>query len=323
MSRSANKKGFETCPVCLGTEVKWLFSAKTDSCKFHLVQCARCALTRTIPFPDDEILSVHDPSVYYGKNENKFIPVIQRIRHEIMRTRAKYYMPMIPPDVQRPKILDVGCAEGHLLKAFLELGCQCWGVEHPAYPADRFQDPDRIAYLRGELQVLKLPEGAFDLIFLWHTLEHMDNPQWVITRLYDLLTPTGALIVVVPNFASIEARKFGQFWFHLDVPWHRFHFNEKSLRFLAAKSGLRVFNLSTFSAEQGPYGLIQSLLNSMGWPRNEFYEWLKGYGMGGRAIQLILQLYIFIILLIPGFLVSILTSFISSGSEIRLVLKKK
>jgi SAM-dependent methyltransferase len=323
MLRSAYSKGFETCPVCLGTEVKWLFSTRTGSCKFHLVQCARCSLTRTIPFPDDEILRLHDSSLYYSKNKNKFIPVIQRIRNQIMRTRAKYYMSMIPPYVQRPKILDVGCAEGRLLKAFLELGCECWGVEHPSYPVDRFQDPGRIVYLRGELQVLDLPEGVFDLIFLWHTLEHMDNPQWVITQLYELLAPTGALIVVVPNFASIEAFRFGQFWFHLDVPWHKFHFSEKSLRFLAAKSRLRVFNLSTFSAEQGPYGLIQSVLNSMGWPKNEFYEWLKGHGMGSRAIQLMLQLYMVMILLIPGFLVSLLTSSASNGSELRMVLKKE
>jgi 2-polyprenyl-3-methyl-5-hydroxy-6-metoxy-1,4-benzoquinol methylase len=323
MPRFTNNKGSEPCPVCLGTEMKWLFSAKTGPAKFHLVQCAVCALTRTIPFPDDEILRPHDTSVYYGKNENKFIPIIQRIRNEIMRTRAKYYLSMIPSSVQRPKILDVGCAEGRLLKAFLEFGCQCWGVEHSSYPADRFQDPERIAYLRGELQGLKLPEGAFDLIFLWHTLEHMDDPQWVITRLYDLLAPRGALIVAVPNFAGIEARKFGPFWFHLDVPWHKFHFNEESLRFLAAKSGLRVVNLSTFSAEQGPYGLIQSVLNSMGWPRNEFYEWLKGYRRGARGIQLMLQLYMVIILLFPGLLVSILTSFSSRGSELRLILKKK
>lgn len=323
MPRLANNKGFEPCPVCLGTEVKSLFSTKTGSSKFHLVQCTGCALTRTIPFPNDEILRLHDTSVYYGKNENKFIPVIQRIRNEITRTHVKYYLSMIPPSVQRPKILDVGCAEGRLLKAFLEFGCQCWGVEHTSYPADRFQDPERIAYLRGELQILKLPEESFDLIFLWHTLEHMDDPQQVITRLYDLLAPNGALIVAVPNFASIEARKFGQFWFHLDVPWHKFHFNEKSLRFLAAKSELRVVHLSTFCAEQGPYGLIQSMLNSMGWPRNEFYEWLKGNRMGGRAIQLMLQLCIVITLLIPGLLVSILTSFSSNGSELRLILKKK
>ena len=323
MPRLANNKGFEPCPVCLGTEVKSVFSTKTGFSKFHLVQCTGCSLTRTIPFPNDDILRLHDTAVYYGKKENKFIPAIETIRNQIMRTRVKHYLSMIPPSVQRPKILDVGCAEGRLLKAFVEFGCQCWGVEHPSYPAYRFQDTERIEYFQGDLARLKLPKGAFDLIFLWHTLEHMDDPQRVITRLYDLLAPKGVLVVAVPNFESIEARKFGRFWFHLDVPWHKFHFNEKSLKLLAAKNELRIVSLSSFSLEQAPYGLIQSILNSMGWPRNEFYEFLKGNRMGGRAIQLMLQLWIVMILLIPGFLVSILSSFDSKGSELRLILRKE
>ena len=323
MTSLANNKTCGPCPVCHGTEMKRLFSTKIRSSEFHLLQCAHCTLTRTIPFPGDAILRLHDISVYYGKNQNKFIPFIQRIRNQVMRTRVKHYLSMIPPLVRRPKILDVGCAEGRLLKAFLEVGCQCWGVEHPSYPADRFQDAERIQYFQGDLQRLKLPEGGFDLIFLWHTLEHMDDPQLVMHRICELLAPRGAVIVAVPNFSSIEARKFGRFWFHLDVPWHKFHFSDKSLRVLAGKSELRVVHLSTFSVEQGPYGLIQSILNSNSWPWNEFYEWLKGSRSRGRAIQLVLQLYIVIILLIPGFLASILTSFGSNGSELRLILKKK
>ena len=322
MPSLTNNKGYGPCPVCHGTEMKMMFSTKTRSSEFHLLQCVSCTLTRTIPFPDDEILRLHDTFVYYGKNENKFIPIIQRIRNEIMRAYVKYYLSMIPYSVQRPKILDVGCAEGRLLKAFLESGCECWGVEHHVYPAERFQNADQIRYLQGELEQLKLPEGAFDLIFLWHTLEHTSDPQMVMARLYDLLAPNGALIVAVPNFSSMEARRFKEFWFHLDVPWHKYHFNERSIKHLMRRHNYRMIRMTTLSLEQGPYGLFQSLLNAMGWRHNEFYEALKGNLASGINMSLAIQFFMGIFLLVPTFFVSVWTSSMGKGPELKIILKK-
>lgn len=302
--------------------MKRLFSTKTRSSEFLLLQCAGCSLTRTIPFPDDEILRLHDTSVYYGKNENKFIPVIQRIRNRIMMTRVKHYLSMIPHWVQNPKILDVGCAEGRLLKAFLEFGCECWGVEHPSYPADRFQNADQIRYLQGELGELELPETAFDLIFLWHTLEHMDDPQMVMARLYKLLAPKGAVILAVPNFSSLEARKFKQFWFHLDVPWHKYHFNERSIKHLLRRHNYRLVRMATFCLEQGPYGLFQSLLNAMGWRHNEFYEALKGNLTSGINLSLAIQFLMGIFLILPTSFVSAWTASIGKGPVLKAILRK-
>jgi len=166
-----------------------------------------------------------------------------------------------------------------------------------------------------------LPEGNFDLIFLWHTLEHMDNPKLTMSRLHALLAPGGAIIVAVPNFSSVEAQRFKEFWFHLDIPWHKYHFNKKSIEYLITKSHLRVISISTLCFEQGPYGLIQSILNAMGWPKNEFYEALKGNCTQRRAIHFALQLLIVIFLLIPVFFVHLLTSINGRGPVIKLILR--
>jgi SAM-dependent methyltransferase len=302
--------------------MKMLFSTKTRFSEFHLLQCVSCTLTRTIPFPDDEILRLHDTSAYYGKNENKFIPIIQRIRNEIMRTYVRYYLSMISYSGQKLKILDVGCAEGRLLKAFLEFGCECWGVEHHAYPPDRFQNADQIRYLQGEVEELKLPEGAFDLIFLWHTLEHMGDPQRVMARLHELLAPEGTLIVAVPNFSSMEARRFKEFWFHLDVPWHKYHFNERSIRHLMRRNNYRMNRMTTRCLEQGPFGLLQSVLNAMGWRHNEFYEALKGNLSSGINMSLAIQFLMGIFLVVPTFLVSVWTSTMGKGPVLKVILKK-
>jgi len=294
-----NNKAFGPCPLCHGLEAKVLFLARTTFSEFHLVQCNMCELTRTSPLPNDEILRVHDIYSYYGRNVHKFNSRVQKIRKLIMRMRAKHYLSLI-----------------------LEYGCQCWGIEHAFYPAQRFLDSDRIVYLQGDLNAMNLPEGAFDLIFLWHALEHMDNPHLIMSQLHKLLAPKGAIIIAVPNFSSLEARRFKKFWFHLDIPWHKYHFNEKSIRHLMTETHLRIINISNFCSEQGPYGLLQSILNAMGWPKNEFYEALKGNLTQRRSIYIIIQLFIGLFLLIPVFFVSFLVSIKGRGPVIKLILKK-
>ena len=151
-----------------------------------------------------------------------------------MNMRAKYYIHLIPDSNKRLTILDIGCAEGRLLKSFLNYGSECFGVEHPSYPEERFISKDRITYVRNDLDSINLDEGSFDLIFLWHVLEHMDDPSSVIKKLSELLSPEGMLVLAVPNFACPEAHSFKQSWFHLDIPWHKYHFDISSLRYISS-----------------------------------------------------------------------------------------
>lgn len=314
---------FGRCPICRGLKSKVLFSAKTPSSGFQIVQCKICGLTRTFPPANDETLQVHGIVSYYGRGANKFVPAVQKIRNQIMRLRARSYLSLIPPLVQTPRILDVGCSEGRLLRSFLEYGCECWGIEHPSYPTRRFLNNDQIIYLQGDLQAMDLPEEAFDLIFLWHVLEHMDDPQRAINRLCKLLASHGAMVLAVPNFSSMEAKRFKQHWFHLDMPWHKYHFNEMSMRYLITKNELWVIGINNLCCEQGPYGLFQSILNAMGWPHNEFYEVLKGNLNHGRSIHFIIQFLIGVLLLVPVIVVSLVTSIGGGGPVLKLILKKR
>jgi SAM-dependent methyltransferase len=317
-----NHKDFVSCPVCGGLKARELFSVPTALSRFRIVQCEKCGLARTFPLLSSESACAQGMVTYYGGGANKFIPMVQKIRNEIARLRAKHYLSFIEDPAQTPKILDIGCAEGRLLSAFLGYGCQCWGIEHPSYPSQRFLNSDRIVYLQNDLQAAELPEGAFDLIFLWHTLEHMDEPQLIMARLYQLLAPKGSIIVAVPNFSSMEARRFKRFWFHLDIPWHKYHFTERSLGYLIKKSHLRIVKMSTYCFEQGPYGFVQSILNAVGWPHNEFYEALKGSLNHRRSVHIVIQFFLVLFLLIPAFFVGLVLSSERRGPILKLILKK-
>ena len=320
------QKNGKRCVLC-GTMETHSFSMRDRTGRENrLHACRRCGIVRSLLNTQNSLSE--DPGDfgrYYGEGESKFAPVIQKLRDHIMKARAQKYLSMLPSGFRGkgPRILDLGCAEGRLLKAFLEKGCECWGIEHPAYPEERFLQPERITYLKGNIDELHLPEEGFDLIFLWHVLEHLDEPDRTMRRLHEILRPEGLIILAVPNFASLESRCFKGNWFHLDLPWHRSHFTEKSLTYLIEKNQLKVGEMTSLCLEQGPYGFIQSLLNAAGWPKNELYEALKGNWTAKRMIPLMVQFGSASFLAIPGCLVSFITSFKQEGSVLKVILKKR
>lgn len=252
------------CVLCRSPHSTILFETKTSHSKFKILQCKQCSLVRTFPLPDDNVLKIHDESQYYGERESKFIPFLQDIRCRLSKIRAKQYLSMMPESVQRPKVLDIGCAEGRLLNSFFEFGCDCFGIEHLSYPDERFINKERINYLVGDIDSFDLDKESFDIIIIWHVLEHMDDPDQVMSAIYDILKPSGILIIAVPNYSSPEAKLFQQSWFHLDIPWHKYHFTDRSFRYLIKKNRFKVITGTTFCLEQGIFGIAQSILNYMG-----------------------------------------------------------
>jgi 2-polyprenyl-3-methyl-5-hydroxy-6-metoxy-1,4-benzoquinol methylase len=310
------------CPLCNGQNQSELFPAAAPFLDFGIVQCHECGLAHTFPLPANEIVTT-DTSTYYGNSENKFIPILQKIRNALMNNRARYFLSLLKRNKTVPKILDVGCAEGRLLNAFYKTGCQCWGVEHGDYPKCRFMSSENITYIQGELESISLADGSFDLIIFWHVLEHMNNPDVVFRKAARLLAENGVMILAVPNFSSIEAKIFKCAWFHLDVPWHKYHFTKKSLEYLIKKNNLWIVKSSTFCLEQGVYGVVQSILNAMGWPRNELYEALKGSFSIRRIFPLLAQWFLSILLLMPCLAFLFISSALKKGPVIKLVLKKR
>lgn len=312
-----------SCPLCHERKTEVLYSEEGSPERLRLLRCGKCELVRTWPQGAGLSYPVEETEAYYGYNENKFMPVVQRLRNSIARMRARRYLRLVSREERTPRVLEVGCAEGRLLLPFHSRGWECWGVEHPLYPAKRFLQRDRIVYLQGELDELGLPEKSFDLIFLWHVLEHMDDPGRTLRKLRRSMKPEGAVIVAVPNFGSLEARKYKKSWFHIDAPWHRYHFNEKSMKYLVSKHGFKISSLNTLCLEQGPYGFIQSTLNALGWPRNELYEALKGKRGQNRSIHLLMQCILATLLAVPALSFTFLAAQRRAGSVMKLVLRKE
>jgi SAM-dependent methyltransferase len=209
---------------------------------FRILQCAGCGLGHTAPQPED--LGRYYGSTYHGGRHG----VTDRM---CVERRLRFVRSVVQP----ASVLDFGCGDGGFLVAASAEGWGATGVE---------MKPEH-ARFKGLKVVDRIEDtaGPFDLITLWHSLEHVRSPQQVLGTLSARLARRGRMIVAVPNLDSNQARFFGAKWFHLDVPRHLFHFTPRALERLFHIHGLKVVQKWNLETEIDLFGWIQSILNVM------------------------------------------------------------
>jgi len=136
-------------------------------------------------------------------------------------------------------LLDVGAGTGDFL---LKAKNNKWGIEgvEPNFIAKRRAQTKGIE-LRPDLKDLE--GNKYDVITLWHVLEHLPNLDKQIIQLVSLLTAKGTLVIAVPNFNSYDAKKYGKFWAAYDVPRHLWHFSKDSIEKIFSEHGMKVIKV--------------------------------------------------------------------------------
>lgn len=135
------------------------------------------------------------------------------------------------------KLLDYGCGTGHFLSYASLHGWNARGVE----PDDtaRSKIDDKLApYVMPSLT--KLEEKNFDVITLFHVLEHVHNLEETLQALISRMNRNGVIFLALPNYKSADARKYQTHWAGYDVPRHLYHFEQKSIFQLSKKYGLNI-----------------------------------------------------------------------------------
>ncbi len=119
-------------------------------------------------------------------------------------------------------------------------------------------------------------DAQFDLIIMFHVLEHIGDPVALLKECAKRLTTDGRLIVNVPNFASWQSSFAGSCWLHLDVPRHLVHFSPQTLAATFERAGLKLCELRYASFEHDPYGWVESTLNRITGRPNTLTRFLMG-----------------------------------------------
>ena len=219
------------CPWCGSEKAQinlWLkdeFLSKED---FHICECLNCGLSYTMPRPNKEKIGEYYKSEeYYSHQENKkgFIP---RLYESVKKVNLKHKYNLATQGLNVGKMLDIGCGVGDFLHTAEEHGWTCTGVE-PSEDAKAIAKTKTKADIINSEDMEKIPDATFDLITMWHVLEHVDDLKWQIEQLHRLTKTKGRIVIAVPNYKSYDAQYYKELWAAYDVPRHLSHFNKNVL----------------------------------------------------------------------------------------------
>lgn len=234
---------------------------------FILRRCPSCDLVLTCDVTP-QILQGAYAREYYGSGSQKFLGFIEVTLKFLSKRRAQWLKSYSEKHQDRPlKALDIGCGRGLLLSALQNEGLEVAGLERSATPLS--QTIAKNVHI-GELSDPEITKDVYDLIVIWHVLEHLETPQRILSECRDLLRPNGVIAIAIPNYASLQRRVFGRHWFHLDVPRHVVHISDQWLERQLVSQGFSIETVRHTDLLQNTYGFIQSALNRMFLQRHNF-----------------------------------------------------
>jgi 2-polyprenyl-3-methyl-5-hydroxy-6-metoxy-1,4-benzoquinol methylase len=139
-------------------------------------------------------------------------------------------------------ILDIGCGNGNFLISLDSKKFEKNGVEiNPQ--GIKICEENGINIYKKSIECIDFVEKKFDIITLWHVMEHLENPQIIFEKLRKIIKDDGILIFQVPNNESMGFKFGKENWFHLDSPRHLAIPNKKTIEIICKKNGLRIIDI--------------------------------------------------------------------------------
>ncbi len=236
-----NKLIIHACPLCNSTRNKRVMSCTDHYASgelFNVCSCEDCGFTFTQGAPDEaEIGRYYETPDYISHSDTKK-GAMNFIYHQVRRymLRRKAHLVMKESHRKEGKLLDNGTGTGYFAHTMQQRGWDVEAVEKNPQ-ARAFAQEHFVMEVKDPAALSEFAPETFDVITLWHVMEHLEalNETWEL--LQQLLNETGTLIVAVPNCSSYDAEHYGADWAAYDVPRHLWHFTPATMQQLASKHG--------------------------------------------------------------------------------------
>ena len=220
------------CPFCESKntrsylKLKDYFLSQED---FEIFECDNCKLLFTTPRPDASVIGKYYKSKdYLSHNEHKK-GLVPWIYNQVKKVNIRNKYNIACGGFKNPHILDFGCGVGDFLHFAKQKGCDITGCDM-SDEARKFASEKLSKTIVTPEEVFTLPHSTFDVITMWHVLEHIDDLKYQTEQLHRLLKDNGRLVIAVPNYKSYDAQYYKDKWAAYDVPRHLNHFNKESLQ---------------------------------------------------------------------------------------------
>jgi SAM-dependent methyltransferase len=234
------------CPACGKSAWKSSGQVKDYSVSgewFELKSCTVCGLKMTFPQPDEQHIGRYYASTEYVSHSDTKTGLINKLYHKARSWMLGRKLTWVQSasGLKQGSLLDVGAGTGHFAHHMQTHGWTVKALE----PDDKARE---VAAKKLGLAVepltalLTQPPGSFDVITLWHVLEHVHDLNGYLKLFGNILKEDGTLIIAVPNHQSLDAKKYGAKWAAFDVPRHLWHFSPLSMKLLFEKNGFSIAN---------------------------------------------------------------------------------
>ena len=208
--------------------------------EFELIENLEYGFLETIPQPSSDKLPEYYQSEDYISHTDSKRNLFEKVYHIVRSMSLKKKLNLINSFTSEEKnLLDVGCGTGDFLETAQQNKWVVSGIE-PNEKARAIANKKTNHSVFETEHLLNFESNSFDVITLWHVLEHVPNLEHHITIFKKLLKPKGTLIIAVPNYQSYDAKHYKEYWAAYDVPRHLWHFNQDSISKLVSKQSFRV-----------------------------------------------------------------------------------
>jgi 2-polyprenyl-3-methyl-5-hydroxy-6-metoxy-1,4-benzoquinol methylase len=233
------------CPVCNSVQFSPFLECKDNTVSretFQIVACNSCGFKFTNPRPEIEDLGKYYKSEDYVSHSNTNKGFINSTYQSVRKYTLLKKLQLISKYYKTGKILDIGCGTGEFLNTCKNAKWQTMGIE-PDDDAREMAIKNYGLDVRKESELSTLENESFDIISMWHVLEHVPNLNERVEELKRLIKPRGIIIIAVPNCNSLDAKIYKENWAACDVPRHLYHFTPKDIETLFRNHGLKMFRI--------------------------------------------------------------------------------
>ncbi|MGA1226380.1 MAG: class I SAM-dependent methyltransferase [Tamlana sp.] len=208
--------------------------------EFQLIENPEYGFLETSPQPLEDKLPEYYQSEDYISHTDSKRNLFEKAYHLVRSISLRSKLNLINSfSTENKTLLDVGCGTGDFLQKAQQSNWKVFGIE-PNNEAREIANIKTKKAVYGNDKLLNFEKQSFDVITLWHVLEHLTNLEMNVKQFYELLKPEGTLIIAVPNYKSFDALHYKNFWAAYDVPRHLWHFNKASISKLVSKQSFKV-----------------------------------------------------------------------------------
>lgn len=238
-------ENINNCPVCNSTQFSPFLGCIDHTVSretFQIVECNSCKFKFTNPRPEENKLGNYYKSETYISHSNTSKGIINSAYQTVRKYTLLKKLQLISQYYKTGKILDIGCGTGEFLSVCKNAKWNTLGIE-PDNDARKKAIENHGLDVREEVALKALKDEEFDIISMWHVLEHVPRLNERIEDLKRLIKPNGIIIIAVPNLTSLDAKIYKEHWAAYDLPRHLYHFSPQDIESVFKKHDLKVVKI--------------------------------------------------------------------------------